>query len=117
MGRVLVLYDSQTGHTRSMAEYVAEGASALSGIEVRLLRVDDASKEDVPGPAMFTDACAVQVTAGNTELALKKLEEVTRTGENVMPATVEAVAAYATLGEVMKVQLDFYGEWPFPIYG
>jgi len=34
-----------------------------------------------------------------------------------MPATVEAVRAYATLGEIMKVQLAVYGEWPFPIYG
>ena len=49
--------------------------------------------------------------------ALKKLEEVTRKGENVMPATVEAVSACATLGEVMQVQLAIHGEWPFPIYG
>jgi len=55
MGRILVLYDSQTGHTRSMAEYVAEGASALSATEVRLLRVEDASKEDV----LWADGIAV----------------------------------------------------------
>lgn len=49
--------------------------------------------------------------------ALQKLEEVTRRGENVMPATMEAVKAYATLGEIVNVQLKVYGEWPFPIAG
>jgi methylmalonyl-CoA mutase N-terminal domain/subunit len=49
--------------------------------------------------------------------ALQKLEEVTRRGENVMPATMEAVKAYATLGEIVNVQIKVYGEWPFPIVG
>jgi len=55
----------------------------------------------------------------NTKVAqvLKDLEEITRRGENVMPATVEAVRAYATLGEIVNVQLNVYGEWPFPISG
>lgn len=47
MGHVLVLYDSKTGNTAQMAEYVAEGARRISEIEVRLLSVDDASVEDV----------------------------------------------------------------------
>ncbi len=49
--------------------------------------------------------------------ALRKLDEATRNGENVMPATVEAVMAKATLGELVNVQLGVYGEWPFPITG
>jgi len=49
--------------------------------------------------------------------ALQKLEEVTRSGENVMSATMEAVKAYATLGEIVNVQLKVYGQWPFPIVG
>jgi methylmalonyl-CoA mutase, N-terminal domain len=49
--------------------------------------------------------------------SLKKLEEATRRGDNVVPATVEAVKAYATLGEIVNVQLRVYGEWPFPISG
>jgi len=47
MGKVLVLYDSETGNTRKMAEFVAEGARAAHGIEVRLLSLDEAKKEDV----------------------------------------------------------------------
>jgi len=46
---------------------------------------------------------------------LQKLEKVTLSGENVMPATMEAIKAYATLGEIVDVQIKTYGEWPFPI--
>lgn len=44
---ILVLYDSMTGHTRAMAERVAEGARRTALIEVRLKSVDEAVKEDV----------------------------------------------------------------------
>lgn len=47
MGKVLVLYDSATGHTKRMAELVAEGAGEVDGTEVRLLHIDQAEKEDV----------------------------------------------------------------------
>ena len=47
MGKVLILYDSLTGHTRKMAEYVAEGAAKVSGTEVRLRSVEEISPDDV----------------------------------------------------------------------
>ena len=47
MNKVLVLYDSQTGNTRKMAELVAEGAAQIPEIEVRLRSVDEATAEDV----------------------------------------------------------------------
>ena len=47
MGKVLVLYDSSTGNTEKMAYLVAEGAQRVEGIEVRIKKVDDATKEDV----------------------------------------------------------------------
>jgi NAD(P)H dehydrogenase (quinone) len=47
MGKILILYDSATGHTKTMAEHVAEGARSKPGMEVRLLSVDHAKKEDV----------------------------------------------------------------------
>jgi NAD(P)H dehydrogenase (quinone) len=47
MGKVLVLYDSETGNTMKMAQYVSEGAKMVPGTEVRLLSVDKARKEDV----------------------------------------------------------------------
>ena len=47
MGKILVLYDSRTGNTKRMAELVAEGAKSVPGTEVRLLSIEEASREDV----------------------------------------------------------------------
>ncbi|MEM7314559.1 MAG: flavodoxin domain-containing protein [Planctomycetota bacterium] len=47
MGKVLILFDSNTGNTQKMAELVAEGASSIDGTEVRILSVDQATAEDV----------------------------------------------------------------------
>ncbi|MFT5526641.1 MAG: NAD(P)H dehydrogenase (quinone) [Pirellulaceae bacterium] len=45
--RILVLYDSLSGNTGKMAEYVAEGAQSIDGIEVRLRNLEEATAEDV----------------------------------------------------------------------
>jgi len=55
MGKVLVLYDTKTGHTAKMAQLVAEGASSVEGTEVRLKFVGEAGKEDV----LWADGLAV----------------------------------------------------------
>ncbi len=54
MGRVLVIYDSQTGNTEKMAKLVAEGAKKFP-VEVRLKKVDEATAEDV----LWADGIAV----------------------------------------------------------
>ena len=43
--------------------------------------------------------------------ALEKLDNVTRAGENVVEATIEAVAAYATHGEICDVWRNIFGEY------
>ena len=45
------------------------------------------------------------------ESALTDLEAATRASENVMPAIVDAVKAYATMGEIMGVFEDQYGSY------
>ena len=47
MGKVLVMYYSETGRTKAMAELVAEGAAGVAGIEVRLKSVDEATGDDL----------------------------------------------------------------------
>jgi NAD(P)H dehydrogenase (quinone) len=47
MGKVLVQYYSETGHTKEMAELVAEGAARIPGIEVRLKSIAECTLEDV----------------------------------------------------------------------
>jgi len=45
---------------------------------------------------------------------LRDLERVARKGENVMPYVLEAVKAYATLGEMTRVFKEVYGEFREP---
>ena len=47
MGKILVQYYSETGHTQVMAELVAAGAAQIPGIEVRLRTVAESTLEDV----------------------------------------------------------------------
>ncbi|HYX40929.1 MAG TPA: methylmalonyl-CoA mutase family protein, partial [Pyrinomonadaceae bacterium] len=48
--------------------------------------------------------------------ALEKLKQSARAGENTMPATIEAVRAYATLGEVCDALRDVYGLYEEPAF-
>ena len=45
------------------------------------------------------------------QVALEKLDEVSRTDDNVMPAVIEAVKAKATVGEVCDVWRKIWGEY------
>ncbi|MFB6182998.1 MAG: methylmalonyl-CoA mutase [Haloarculaceae archaeon] len=45
------------------------------------------------------------------DAALEALAAATRAGENVMPSVVDAVKAYATMGEIMGVFEDHYGSY------
>lgn len=47
MGNILVLYQSGTGNTQSMAECIAKGASEINGMDVRLRSVKEAVIEDL----------------------------------------------------------------------
>ena len=45
--RILILYFSRGGHTKMMAELVAEGARGVSPVEVRFKTVDEATADDL----------------------------------------------------------------------
>ena len=47
MNKILVLFDSASGNTRSMAALIAEGAQTIGDTEVRLRHIDEASAKDV----------------------------------------------------------------------
>ncbi|MFL0684269.1 NAD(P)H dehydrogenase (quinone) [Algoriphagus aquaeductus] len=44
---VLVVYYSQSGNTKRMAEEVAKGAKSVSGVEVRLKSIEEVSEKDL----------------------------------------------------------------------
>jgi NAD(P)H dehydrogenase (quinone) len=47
MTKVLIVYDSQTGHTEKMAHSVAEGVKQVQGIDTEMKKVDKASLDDL----------------------------------------------------------------------
>jgi methylmalonyl-CoA mutase N-terminal domain/subunit len=54
--------------------------------------------------------------AGAAHNALEKLKKAARDDENTMPATIEAVRAYATLGEICSALRDVYGVYEEPAF-
>ena len=54
--------------------------------------------------------------AGAVANALEKLKLAARNAENTMPATIEAVRAYATLGEICAALRDVYGIYEEPAF-
>ena len=48
--------------------------------------------------------------------ALEKLKKAASVGDNTMPATIEAVRAYATLGEICDALRDVYGLYEEPAF-
>lgn len=54
--------------------------------------------------------------AGAVRIALEKLQTAARADENTMPATIEAVRAYATVGEISAALRDVYGVYEEPAF-
>ena len=50
-------------------------------------------------------------TAANGREALASVERAARSDENLMPSILEAVEAYATLGEISDRLRDVFGEY------
>jgi methylmalonyl-CoA mutase N-terminal domain/subunit len=53
---------------------------------------------------------------GAVENALAKLKRTAQNKDNTMPATIEAVRAYATLGEICSALRDVYGVYEEPAF-
>jgi len=58
--KVLVLYDSQPGNVEQMATFVAEGASEIQGVEVRIRKIDgEGELKATPEDVLWADGVAV----------------------------------------------------------
>ena len=53
---------------------------------------------------------------GAVAIALEKLKRAAQNEDNTMPATIEAVRAYATLGEICSALRDVYGVYEEPVF-
>jgi NAD(P)H dehydrogenase (quinone) len=47
MGKILILFDSATGHTEKMAHYIEEGVQTINNHEVKVVKVDQATHKDI----------------------------------------------------------------------
>jgi len=79
-------------------------------IEFHPYRVEEAEKQlaRLAGVRASRDATAVSQ-------ALEKLRTAATEGRNVMPATIDAVEAYATVGEVCGMLKEVYGTYDEPV--
>ena len=62
------------------------------------------------------DAARAKRDGGAVQNALEKLKRAAQKMENTMPATIEAVRAYATLGEICSALRDVYGVYEEPAF-
>jgi len=91
-------------------ERIVVGANEFQStedIKVPLLRIDPEV-----GKAQVGRVQAVREKRDNeqVEKTLKSLSQAASSGENVMPSIVEAVKAYATIGEICDVMREVFGE-------
>ncbi|MHC4079105.1 MAG: methylmalonyl-CoA mutase family protein, partial [Planctomycetota bacterium] len=79
-------------------------------IECHPYQKEDAQKQidSLLGVRQERDTDAVQAR-------LQLVREAARAGKNVMPAVMDAVEAYATVGEVCTVLKEVYGTYKEPI--
>ena len=48
--------------------------------------------------------------------SLLKIQDCCKTNENLMPAIINAVESYATLGEIVDSMKDVFGEWQEKVF-
>jgi methylmalonyl-CoA mutase N-terminal domain/subunit len=62
------------------------------------------------------EATKARRDGGAVAIALEKVKRAAQQNENTMPATIEAVRAYATLGEICDALRDVYGLYEEPAF-
>ena len=83
------------------------------GREVELYAFDARAAE--AQVARLAPACAASATARAVAAALRGSRDEARGTANLMPAIMEAVTAYATLGEINRAMKDVFGEHKEPV--
>jgi NAD(P)H dehydrogenase (quinone) len=93
---ILVVYHSQQGHTRTMAEAVARGSRLVKDVKVRLLTVSEATKEDV----LSADAIIVGSPVYNANIAPEVMRFINSWPFEGAPLRDKIGAAFVTGGGI-----------------
>ncbi len=83
------------------------------GTEIPILVINEAVREH---QLQRLAQARARRDAGAVANTLEKLKKAARDGDNTMPATIEAVRAYATLGEICDALRDVYGLYEEPAF-
>lgn len=94
--RILIAYYSEQGHTEAMAQAVAEGARSVQGISVKLVTVEQATREDVIG----SDAIIVGSPVYNANVAPPVQEFINKWPFDEMTMRDKIGAAFVTAGGI-----------------
>jgi methylmalonyl-CoA mutase N-terminal domain/subunit len=81
--------------------------------EVPILVIDESVREH---QVERLEQTRTRRDSGAVANALEKLKTAARKNENAMPATIDAVRAYATLGEICSALRDVYGIYEEPAF-
>jgi NAD(P)H dehydrogenase (quinone) len=94
--RVLIVYYSATGHTRAMAEAVAQGAQSVDGTQVLLRSGDQATTDNV----LQSDAIIVGSPVQNAAVAPEVQSFINRWPFDGKPLADKVGAAFCTAGGI-----------------
>jgi methylmalonyl-CoA mutase N-terminal domain/subunit len=114
---------------REIANFAYETQRAIESGERKIVGVNYFPQEGRQAEEIevfrYPNVCGTQVDKlrtlresrnnGEVQKCLKKLREVCHTSENVMPYVMDAVRAFATLGEIQDVYRQEFGLWKFPL--
>ncbi len=116
------LHSQISNYAYEYQKEVEEGTKKIVG--VNFYKAEDREKEEID-VFRYPETESVQLEKlkklrerrddAKVKETLDKLREVCNSDENVMPYTIEAVKAEATLGEIEQVFRDEFGLWQFPL--
>lgn len=72
-------------------------------------------EEDARAQIQALERVRAERDAGRVEAALARVRAAARSDENVMPALMDAVNAYASVGEITRVLVDVFGRFREPV--
>ncbi|MEE9263746.1 MAG: methylmalonyl-CoA mutase family protein [Vicinamibacteria bacterium] len=100
----------ERGETRKVGVNCFQVEEEAPNVEFHPFRDEDCDKQ-----VRRLERVRCERDGGRAERALGKLLDTANAGENVMPAVMEAVKAYATVGEITSCLVDVYGRYREPI--
>lgn len=93
---ILVVYYSSSGNTQLMAEAIAEGATSVEDVKVKLLRTDEASEKDI----LDADAIIIGSPVYNASVAPAVMEYINSWPFEGKPLKNKLGAAFSTGGGI-----------------